>query len=284
MIYFKLVLVALIWAGTFIGTRIAAQVFGPFTGASFRYAFAILFMIPIALFQDKNTFRLSKKQFLQVALLGLTGIFGYSFFFFKGMKLVPASHGALLVSLNPVFVMILSSIRYKERVRPIRLLGAILSIIGVVIIISRGNIAGLISSFQWGDAFMLGCPVVWALYTFFASDALKEMKPFKAATWATITGWIMLMCFVPTEQFPLHVSSGIWLALIYLGLFGTVIAAVWYYEGISKIGPLRTAVFNNLIPVFALILSVLLLHEKLEPHTLYGSVFVVLGILLTNKF
>ena len=277
-------MVALIWAGTFIATRIAAQVFGPFTGASFRYIVALIFMIPLALINDRKSFHITRKQFFQVVLLGLTGIFGYSFFFFKGLKLVPASHGALLVALNPVFVMILTSVRLKEKISLIRVVGTFLSIIGVVVVISRGDITNLISGFQWGDAFMLGCPIMWSLYTVFAGNALKQIKPLQAATWATLTGLLMLLLFVPSESFPVTVKPGIWLAVSYLGLFGTVIGFVWYYEGIKKIGPLRTAVFNNLIPVFALILSVFVLHEELELHTIIGSLFVISGVLLTNRF
>lgn len=283
MVYFKLVLVALFWAGTFIATRMAAQVFGPFTGASFRYVIALSLMIPLCLFQDKHFFRITRKQLLQLSLLGLTGIFGYSFFFFNGMKLVPASHGALLVALNPAFVMVLTSWQSKKRIGNWKLLGLALSLIGVVIVISRGNYSNIFSGFQWGDAFMLGCPITWALYTFFAGSALKTVKPMQAATWATLTGWIMILLFVPFEPFPTVVKPEIWMAVSYLGIFGTVLGFVWYYEGIQKIGALKTSVFNNLIPVFALALSVLILGEHLEPSTLWGAGFVITGVVIINR-
>ncbi|MFN6321164.1 MAG: DMT family transporter, partial [Bacteroidota bacterium] len=156
MIYFKLILVALMWGGTFIATRMAAQVFGSFTGATFRYIFALLFLIPMVWIKDKNAFNISRKQFRQLFLLGVTGIFGYSYFFFNGLRLVEASHGALIVSLNPVLVLILTSIRDKKKISFIKILGMTLSLIGVSVVISRGSLHELWNGFTWGDAFMLG--------------------------------------------------------------------------------------------------------------------------------
>ncbi len=283
LVYFKLVLVAFFWAGTFIATRMAAQVFGPFTGASLRYVVALSLMIPLCLAQDKNFFLISRKQFFQVFLLGLTGIFGYSFFFFNGMKLVPASHGALLVALNPAFVMILTSFQTKQKIGKWKWVGLFFSLIGVVVVISRGNYSNILSGFQWGDAFMLGCPATWALYTFFAGTALKTIKPLQAATWATLTGWAMILLFVPFEPFPMVVAPEIWMAVTYLGIFGTVLGFVWYYEGIQKIGPLKTSIFNNLIPVFALVLSVVVLGEQVEASTLLGAFFVITGVVIINR-
>ena len=114
------------WGGTFIATRMASQVFGTFTGASLRYFVALLFMVPLALFQDKHFFKINRKQLFQMILLGATGIFAYSYFFFNGLKQVPASHGALIVALNPVLVMLISSFFDKEKVSAIQMLGVFL--------------------------------------------------------------------------------------------------------------------------------------------------------------
>ncbi|MFN4977483.1 MAG: DMT family transporter [Bacteroidota bacterium] len=284
MIYFKLILVALMWGGTFIATRMAAQVFGSFTGATFRYIFALLFLIPMVWIKDKNAFNISRKQFKQLFLLGVTGIFGYSYFFFNGLRLVEASHGALIVSLNPVLVLILTSIRDKKKISFIKILGMTLSLIGVSVVISRGSLHELWNGFTWGDAFMLGCPICWALYTFYAGDALKTTTPLQASTWATLIGFCMLAMFAPFENFPNQIDPLVWVAIAYLGICGTVLGFVWYYEGIQKIGAVKTSVFNNLIPVFAMVLSVLILGEKIETYALAGSVLVIGGVFLINKY
>lgn len=272
------------WGGTFIATRMAAQVFGSFTGATFRYIFALVFLIPMVWLQNRRAFNIDKKQFKQLLVLGITGIFGYSYFFFNGLRLVEASHGALIVSLNPVLVLIMTSVRDKKKIEAVKIFGMLLSLIGISIVISRGNPFDILNGFSWGDAFMLGCPVCWAFYTFYAGDTLKTTTPLQASTWATLLGCCLLAIFTPFETFPNQIDPLVWIAIAYLGICGTVLGFVWYYEGIQKIGAVKTSVFNNLIPVFAMVLSVLVLGEKIETYALAGSVLVIGGVFLINKF
>ncbi|MGL6266451.1 MAG: DMT family transporter [Chitinophagaceae bacterium] len=284
MIYLKLILVALFWGGTFIATRIAAQTFEPFMGASFRYIIASIILIPLAWKTNRNFLQVNRKQFFQLCLLGFSGIFAYNFFFFKGLKLVPASHGALLVALNPIMVMLFSAWRYREKIKPTSIAGILISMIGVALVISRGNLLELFSGFQWGDAFMLGCPVTWAMYTLAGKDALKTTTPLQASAWASLTGCLMLLLFAGTETFPDIVPGKVWIALAYLGIIGTVLAFVWYYEGVMKLGVTKTAIFNNLVPVFALILSVIILNEQVHMYTYIGAACVISGVVIINWF
>jgi drug/metabolite transporter (DMT)-like permease len=272
------------WAGTFIATKMASHVFGSFTGASFRYLVALLFMVPMMLFKDSKAFKVTRKQFIQLALLGFTGIFAYSFFFFTGLRMVKASHGALIVALNPVLVMLISSLFGKERISGIKVMGLLLSLTGTAIVIARGDIMDLFTMFTWGDALMLGCPISWAFYTYFAKDALKFSTPLQASTWAILTGMMFIILFVPFEPFPVYVDWTVWLAIVYLGICGSVLGFVWYYEGIKAIGPLKTSAFNNLIPIFAMLLSVILLGETIHAYMLYGSAMVIGGVFVINKF
>jgi drug/metabolite transporter (DMT)-like permease len=284
VIYLKLVLVAIMWGGTFIATKMASHVFGSFTGASFRYLVALLFMVPMMLFKDSKGFKLTRKQFIQLALLGFTGIFAYSFFFFTGLRHVKASHGALIVALNPVLVMLISALIGKERIAGVKILGLLVSLAGTAIVIARGDIMELFTMFTWGDALMLGCPISWAFYTYFAKDALKFASPLQASTWAIITGMMFIVFFVPFEPFPVYVDWTVWLAIVYLGICGSVLGFVWYYEGIKAIDPVKTSAFNNLIPIFAMLLSVVLLGETIHGYMIYGSAMVIGGVYLINRF
>jgi drug/metabolite transporter (DMT)-like permease len=272
------------WGGTFIATKMVSHVFGSFTGASYRYLVALLFMVPILLVKDPKAFKVTKKQLFQLSLLGATGIFAYSFFFFTGLRMVKASHGALIVALNPVLVMLISSSIGKERISRIKIIGLLLSIAGTAIVIARGDLLDLFTMFTWGDAFMLGCPISWALYTYFAKDALKFATPLQASTWAIVIGLAMILFFVPFETYPTKVDWTIWLAIVYLGICGSVLGFVWYYEGIKEIGPVKTSVFNNLIPIFAVMFSVVLLDETIHAYMWYGSALVISGVYIINKY
>ncbi|HEX5668405.1 MAG TPA: DMT family transporter [Chitinophagaceae bacterium] len=281
-VYLKLVMTAMFWGGTFIATRIAAQTFGPFTGAGYRYIFALVLLLPLAFRQNRRLLRVQASQLPVLLLLGFTGIFAYNYFFFKGLKTIPASRGALLAALNPTIVMIISAMVYKEEITMRKLAGIMISLTGVVIVISRGKVTELLSSLETGDLFMLGCPLTWAVYTLAARPALRHTTPLQATTWASLSGVIMLLLFSITEPYPVEVPLKVWVALLYLGLIGTVVAFVWYYDGIRKIGPTRTSIFNNLVPVFAVLFSVIILKEKVSWYTWIGGAMVIGGVLFVN--
>lgn len=281
--YIKLVLVCLFWGGTFISTRIAAQTFGPFTGASIRYSIALIFLLPMAWKQNRQLFDIRKNQLPLLLLLGFSGIFAYNFFFFKGLKTIPASRGALLAALNPIFVMLMSAVIYKERITMRKITGIIISLMGVIIVISRGKVTELLSGLELGDLFMLGCPLTWAIYTMAGKPVLKHTTPLQASAWASLSGLIMLLLFSTGETFPVNIPAKVWVALAYLGIVGTVIAFVWYYDGIKTIGPMRTAIFTNLVPVFAVLLSVIILHEQVSWYTWFGGALVIGGVLLVTR-
>ncbi len=281
--YVKLVLVCLFWGGTFISTRIAAQTFGPFTGASMRYGVALVFLLPMAWKQNRQLFLVEKKIIPLLLLLGFSGIFAYNYFFFKGLKTIPASRGALLAALNPIFVMLMSAVVYRESITWKKIAGLLISLSGVVIVISRGRVTELLSSLEAGDLFMLGCPVTWAIYTLAGKPALRHTTPLQASAWASLSGFLMLLLFSASEPFPAHVPWKVSIAIAYLGIVGTVIAFVWYYQGIKKIGPMRTAIFTNLVPVFAVLLSVIILHESVSWYTWLGGLLVIGGVLLVSR-
>lgn len=272
----------LFWAGGFIATRVAAQTFGPFTGAFLRYLLACALLVPMTLRNAPGLLRVDRRQIWRLCLLGFSGVFAYNYFFFNGLKLVPASHGALVVALNPAMVMLFSAWRYGEPVKGLRLLGLLLSMAGVAFVISRGHPTRLLEGFEWGDAFMLGCPLTWAVYTLVGREALRSSTPTEATTWASVTGGVMLLLFALFEEQPVAVPLEAWVSLAYLGIIGTVLAFIWFYEGVGLLGASRAAIFNNLIPVFTLVLSVLILDEEVPSYTYAGAALVLTGVTLVN--
>jgi drug/metabolite transporter (DMT)-like permease len=196
--------------------------------------------------------------------------------------MVETSHAALIVALNPIMVMLFSAWRYGEKIRGFRLTGMLLALTGVLFVISRGRPAAILTAFEWGDFFMLGCPVTWAAYTIAGRNVLRTITPLQATTWASLLGGSMLTIAAWFEPHPTTVPVNVWISLAYLGLVGTVLAFIWYYEGVMMLGVTRTAIFNNLVPVFALLLSVTVLQESVPVYTWIGATLVVAGVVLTN--
>jgi drug/metabolite transporter (DMT)-like permease len=282
LLYLRLALVTLFWSGTVIAIRIGGQTFGPFWGSTIRYALAAVAFLPLVLGKGKNPFRMNGHQWFQVTLLGLTGVFAYNYFVFRGLKTVQANHAALIMAMNPILVMLTSSWLHKDHITRRRLVGALLSLTGVAVVISRGDPSKLFTGHEPGDIYIVLGTLSWMVYTLVGRNALQTLSPLQASFWASVIGLVMLALLAIQEPWPAYIPMNAVWSELYLGLIGTVLGFVWFYEGVQKLGATRASLFNNLIPVNTMLLSVLILGEKLSGYALIGAALVMTGVLLVN--
>lgn len=286
IIYIKLFLVSLFFGGTFVAGRVMAASIPPLTSAFLRFLLASFFLI-LFIFKKYGKFpRINFQQFLLIIALGLTGVVGYSFFLFSGLKFITASRASMIISLNPAVITILSILIFKDKFTKFKFTGIILSLTGALIVISQGNLQVILQgNIGWGELFILGCVVCWSSFTVLGKIIVKDLKPIIAITYACLTGTLILILPAYQEgilQNIMQYSIEIWLSVFVLGFLGSALAFTWFYEGVDKIGPSRTAIFINFVPIFATLMAILILHEKLSPSLIIGAIFVVSGVYLTN--
>ncbi|AOR69949.1 hypothetical protein BBJ41_20310 [Burkholderia stabilis] len=289
-IYVKLTLVALFWGGTFIAGRILAASMSATGAATGRFAIAALLLTVLTWKIEGRLPKLSGRQIVTTFGLGATGIFLYNVCFFAALARMPAGRTALFVALNPVATAVLLSVVLRERLSLSRWAGIAVALFGAVVVISRGELLRVLTdlgnTFGAGERYMLCAVLSWAAYTVIGRRALDGLSPLAATTYATLWGLALL---VVAHLFGSHASGSApltWQAvasMIYLGAIGTVVAFVWYSQGIRELGPARAAVFTNLVPVFGVLLSVGLLGEPLSKSMLAGGALVIAGVALTNR-
>ncbi|KMK98891.1 MULTISPECIES: DMT family transporter [Burkholderia] len=290
-VYVKLTLVALFWGGTFIAGRILAATMSATSAATGRFAIAALMLVVLTWKIEGGLPKLSGRQVVTTFGLGATGIFLYNVCFFAALARMPAGRTALFVALNPVATAVLLSIVVRgERLSLSRWAGIAVALFGALVVISRGEwlrvLTDLGNTFGAGERFMLCAVLSWAAYTVIGRRALDGLSPLAATTYAALWGLALL---VVAHLFGSPAGSGTpltWQAvasMLYLGAIGTVVAFVWYSQGIRELGPARAAVFTNLVPVFGVLLSVALLGEPLSPSMLGGGALVIAGVALTNR-
>jgi len=284
--YIKLFMVALFFGSTFIAGRIMAANLPPFTSAFLRFLLASFFLI-LFVFKKYGKFpRINFQQFLLIIALGLTGVAGYNFFFFSGLKFITASRASMIISLNPSVITILSALILKEKFTKYKFTGITLSLTGALIVISQGNLQVILQgNVGWGELFILVCVICWSSFTVLGKIIMKDLKPIIAITYACLAGTLILI--LPTYQEGVfqdfvQYNMEVWLSVFALGFLGTALAFTWFYEGIDEIGPSRAGIFINFVPIFATLMAVLILHEKLSPSLIIGAIFVVSGVYLTN--
>jgi drug/metabolite transporter (DMT)-like permease len=288
--YIKVVACTSFWGGAFIAGRVAAQQLPPMTAAALRFSIAAVVLIGWMARTGDTITRPALKQLVSTAVLGLFGVFFYNVCFFGALARIPAGQAALFMALNPLMTAALGAVALREKLTKIKWTAFAISVMGVVIIMTKGRLAAGLDSIRTaigtGDALMLCAPLCWAVYTVVGKRALTGMSPLLATTCAVLWGAVFLFCGAWTEYDAIvwsHIEFPAWFAVIYLGVFGTALSFVWWYDAVAALGPSRTAIFNNLVPVFAVTLSSVVLNEPIALSTLAGGGLVIFGVLLVNR-
>jgi drug/metabolite transporter (DMT)-like permease len=287
LLYLKLVLTAIFWGGTFIAGRIVAREVGPFSAAFLRFLVASLILLVFVLRTHRTIPILDRSQIFPVTMLALTGVFAYNILFFSGLKTVTASRAALIITSNPAFIAIFAAIFFGDRLTLSRTMGILLSISGAIIVISKGlPLQVFEGNLGLGELYICGCVLSWVLYSLIGKVTLSHLSPLVSVTYSCVIGTLLLALPAVSEGLGASVtscSSVVWISIIYLGLFGTSLGFIWYYEGIRAIGPSRAGVFINIVPICSIILAFFILNETIDASIVLGAIFVFAGVYLTNR-
>ncbi|HCY85328.1 MAG TPA: EamA family transporter [Desulfobacteraceae bacterium] len=286
MTYIKLLLTAFFWGGTFIAGKGIADTVDPYSAAFLRFAIASFFLVCLTLKTQKKLPGLNRQQAVLVFFSGLTGIFAYNLFFFTGLGIINANRASLIIATNPIFISLAAALLFKDKLTPGKGIGLVLSVTGALLIISEGDLRSILTSgIGRGELAIFGCVFSWVSYSILGKPLMTHLSPLTCVCYSSLAGTAMLL--VPAlGSGMLGKLSGYgvpeWGSLFYLGFFGTVLGFYWDYQGIRTIGPTRSGVFINFVPVSALILSYFILGETVTPDILMGALLVVTGVYLTN--
>lgn len=288
LIFFQMVFVSIIWGGTFIAGRVIQPEIPPLLSATVRFIFASISLFLVLIIGRLGWKRVSKKQLCQVMVLGASGVFIYQILFFYGLQIISASRAALLVAINPAMIALISFLLWREKVSLKKGFGITLCVVGAMILLSdkAPNSHDFIVS--KGDLAILGCVVSWGIYTVAGKDVIKEIGALHTVTYAVLFGTLLLIITTLCMQdITLDTVSLLslkdFISLGYLGVLGSAIAYVWYYQGVSQLGAAGAGAFIALNPLSAVIVGTLFLNEQISTVIFIGGVLIVSGILITNK-
>ncbi len=287
MVYVLLILTAFFWGGTFVAGRILAAQIPPLSSSFLRFFIASLALALILLVGRNMPGLPTRQQWPKLILLGFTGVFSYNIFFFTGLQQISAGRAALIIATTPLIITMMSALVYKEKLSFTKISGILISLTGALFVISNGHLSLLFTGgFGQGELAIIGCVLSWTAYTIFGRSVLIEISPLNAVFYSSVAGSMMLLLPAVYEGLPgllFSISTESWGALAYLGIFGTALGFTWYYRGINAIGTARAAVFINMVPVFALLLSWLVLSETFKLSVIVGGFLVLGGVKLANS-
>ena len=289
-VYLTLAAVTMIWGGTFVAGRFLAGSLSPMFAASLRFLLASAALLGFLWLARIPLARPTPQQWMRLTLLGFFGIFFYNLCFFYGLQYINASRASLIVALNPAVIGLASWWLFKERLGRMKVAGIATCIVGAgLVIVSRNPQLLAATPDAWiGDLLILGCVLGWGVYSLLSRELNQTLGPVQTVTYSILIGTVMLWIVAVVRgevswQALNNLGLPQWLSLIYLGVLGSALAYIGYYDGLRKIGATRSGVFIALNPLTAVILGALLLGEQLTPAMCVGGALILSGIYLCNK-
>lgn len=286
-IYGLMLLSCFFWAGAFIAAKLSAPYIPPFTLTFLRFSIATIILYFILKYGFKVDLKITKKDIPYFLFTGIVGMFGYHVLFFIAMKHTTAINSSLIAASNPIITTLLSIIILKDSPSHKRLLGIFLSFLGVTLVIANGSFSNLVKlSFNFGDILMVIAVLLWGIYSVFSKKIMVLFNPFLITFYSFLFCTIFLIPFLFYDN-PLSYLSKIpknaIISVIYMAIFPTVIGYLVQQISIKEIGPSKTSIFVNLVPVFSIFLSIIILHESISFIKLIYALFIIVGVYITQR-
>ena len=214
-------------------------------------------------------------------------MFGYHVFFFTALKYTTAINSTLIGATNPIITTILCIVFLRDKITSKRIIGIILSFTGVFLTITNANPSTMHDlSLNKGDLLMLIAVCMWSAYAVFSKRVLHKFSPLILTFYSFLFCTIFLIPFVIYERpwiFIKQVPYFSYLAVVYMSIFASVIGYLVQQISIKKIGPSKTSIFINLVPIFSIILSVTILKESISIVKIFTTLLIITGVYICQK-
>jgi drug/metabolite transporter (DMT)-like permease len=301
MIDLLLLLMAIIWGTNYSVVKFAFQELDPQAFNAARMAIAsslFLAIIGVLRFRAaafgtedargrdsifRTPVRLTLRDALELAALGIVGHFLYQYFFIGGLALTTVANSSLMLATTPVVIALISAACGQERVGARHWAGAALSLFGIYIVVGRGIDIG--GQGLKGDLMMVAAVACWAVYTLGSRRLVSRHSPVGVTGLSMAIGTLV---YVPV-MWP-HVRAAAWeavtwrtwVSIVYSSIFALGVAYTIWYAGVRQIGSARTSVYSNVIPIVAMATAVIFLGEPLRLTNVLGATAVLVGVALTR--
>ncbi|MCU6794481.1 DMT family transporter [Paenibacillus sp. WQ 127069] len=279
--YVLLTLSAVFWGANFNAGQIAIQVMSPIQVAAWRFLIAGVCMFTIYLIKERPSWSTVKADLLIHVLMGVSGIFVMNILLFEGLQDTNALYTSLISSTSPFLTLLLSVLVLRERLIPRQMAGFVVSLIGVWLVLTNGSLLEL-ESVSYGALYVLLAAFLWAIYGILGRKYIRSSSPLATTATTMLVGSI---CYLPFIAFQVNTVGSVspvsaWMSVLFMSLFCTVLAYLWWNEGIAAIGVNRTSMFFNIVPISTLTISAFS-GDKIQLFQIVGVLSVVTGIVLT---
>ncbi len=277
-----------VWGATFVFTKIALTEVSPATIVWIRFGIGLLILGAAVL--ARRQFALPDPGDLaMLALLGFIGVTFHQWLQATGLQTTRATNTAWIVATIPVFTALLGWLFLKEKMGWMRVGGIAIAAFGVLLIVSNGNLASLFTGGfgATGDLLILISSLNWAVYTIISRRELARHPAARMMFYVMLFGWLFTCAWIFSvgpglDEIPALTSKG-WTAILMLGIFGSGLAYIAWYDALREIPASQLGVFINIEPLVTTVLAAMMINEPITAITLLGGAIIIFGVWLVNR-
>ncbi|MGZ9221187.1 MAG: DMT family transporter [Anaerolineales bacterium] len=285
--YIEVFFAVVVWGASFIATKVALADISPITIVWLRFTMGVVILgFAVAI---RRQFALpNKTEWGYFALLGFLGITLHQWLQSNGLITSEASTTAWIVATTPVFMALLGWLVLKEGLGWVKVFGILLAFMGVLIVVSDGDITSIsIGKFGApGDVLILVSALNWAVFSTLSRRGLKSHPASLMMFYVMSLGWIFTsLLFIPSEglsEIPRLTLNG-WIGILFLGIFCSGLAYIAWYDALQALSAAQTGVFLYIEPLVAVVVAALVLAEPVTWASLLGGAVILMGVWLVNR-
>jgi len=281
-----LLTIAVIWALNFSVVKASLSEIDIYSFNAIRFILAAGLIWGLMLFRGVKV-HIPASDWLPLLGIGLIGNVLYQWLFIVGIDLTLSANAAVMLGTIPIWIAIFSHLFTDEKMTRLKAIGVVLAFSGVAAIVGGGsNPISLVSDTFRGDLIIVCAAVTWAIFTIRSKQFLKRYSALQFSGIMTLIGSVILtgLAFFTAETTDwVDVSLAAYGGMIYSGMLSIGLAYLIWNNGIVSVGPVKTSVYQNLVPVLGLFFGIILLNESLSSLQYVGAAIVVTGIVMTRR-
>ncbi|MBD2105873.1 DMT family transporter [Nodosilinea sp. FACHB-13] len=279
------ILTSFLFAGSFVAGKYTTVDLGPLTTSLLRYVIAMgvlgLFISGSA--QPVKALTVARADWGSMVLLGLFGVVGYHYFFFSSLRYTATANTAIINAFNPVVTGVMAALFIGERLSRRQYGGIALALLGVLTLLTRGNITTLLTlKLNRGDGLMLCAVLCWVVYSLIIKQLSQRYSGLTITFYAAVAGVGQLLVLASLERWWLQLATlslASSIAILYMGVAASGVAYLLFNLSIQQVGPTRTAsVVYSLVPIFVAGLAWLFFREPLTATMVASMGLILLGV------
>lgn len=283
----KATFAVVVWGASFIATKLALVEVPPVVVIWLRFGIGVAVLGAFVVVRKEMAFPATRELGF-FSLLGFLGITFHQWLQVTGLLTARATTTAWIITTIPIFIVLLGRLILKEKLGWIRASGIALAAVGVLLVVTHGNLQSILQGRigTEGDLLVLISALNWAVFSVLSRKALKNHPATQMMFYVMLFGWIFTSVWFSTSNHfseLTQISTSGWLSVLFLGVFCSGFAYIFWYDALKEVSAPQVGSLLYLEPLAAVAVAALLLQEALFLAAFVGGALILAGVWLVNR-